>query len=543
MLLLTDYNVLIESLQTYRSECVLAHLQSGCFFNSDITSLFCGAEARIDRNIKRYLSAPCTFPSLHSVIPPYAPSTALSVCRDSIAGVYHDLETGKCISRISRGVYSSRVTDGVPDLGGTCTHLSAASDCSSPLVFLSSALGDINVIDLRVGVKGEFGQPVIRLSRCHSGAISSMYNFRGFNFSLISGGFEDGKLHFYDLRYPYDHVNSSFTECPLILRTFEIHLRNQTKYSEMDESSQQILNHMKLGRITDLAVTHDERLIAVSNAQSELAICTAHEDVRVMKMGFLSPKDDYATSIHFGQNDLQLYCATYDLFAGIERCKRYIQVNYDSDSPESDEPLPYPYNFVSWPMLNFQSNNWVTTPVERFSYGDDFNLLEDFHRGCLFGGDFTYSGGSSGDASGSDSLLDCISVTKGAEAASRHRLFRNRSPGILNPFVFTPYGEYIVSTGGCESAVATVDVWHPERQELISSSSTPETRGVRFEHICASEGGVVLLSGSFERAVDYSISANTHEKQLNKCVCVMKLVPDGVLDSSIESPPLHCSVI
>ncbi|GFE52993.1 WD-40 repeat protein, putative [Babesia ovis] len=557
MLLLTDYNVLIESLQTYRSECVLAHLQSGSFFASDITSLFQGEEARIDRNIKRHLSAPCMFPSLHSVIPPYAPSTALTVCRDSIAGVYHDLETGKCISRISRGVYSSRMAEGVPDLGGTCTHLTAAADSSSPLVFLSSALGDINVIDLRVGVKGEFGHPVMCLSRCHAGAISCMYNFRTFNFSLISGGFEDGKLNFYDLRFPYDHVKSSFSDRPLTLRSLEVHLRNQTKYVDMDETDQQILKHMKLGRITGLAVSHDERLLAVSNAQSELAVCTTHEDVRIMKMGFLSSKDDYATSLAFGKKDMTLYCVTYDLLAGIARCKRYMEHDKDA-TPDGDEPAqpeenisPYPYNFVSWPMLNFQSNNWATTPVERFTYGDGFQLIEDKHSSCVFGDEDSAAtkhakqnkatptmNGNVGD---DISPMDWLSLTKGSVAESKHRSFRDHSPGRLDPLIFTLHGDYAISTGGCEASVATVDVWDPTTRKLISSSSTPETRGVRFEHICSGDSGVVLLSGSFERSVD--TAENVSDKQLNKCVCVMKPVPSDSLVSDGESASLHCSTI
>ncbi|ORM41846.1 uncharacterized protein BXIN_0577 [Babesia sp. Xinjiang] len=563
MMLLTDYNVLIESLLTCRSECILAHLQSGCFFESDITSLFRGEDAEVDRSIKRHLSAPCIFPSLHSVIPPYAPSTALSVCRDSTAGVYHDLETGKCISRISRGVYSSRMTDGVPDLGGTCTHLSAAEDCSSPLVFLASALGDINVIDLRVGVKGEFGHPVMCLNRCHAGAISCMYNFRGFSFSLMSGGFEDGKFNFYDLRFPYDHVKSPFSERPMPLRSMEMHLRNQTKYVDMDDTDQQILKHMKLGRITDMAVSHDERLVAISNAQSEVVICTTHEDVRVMKMGFLSSKDDYATSLAFGNNDFHLYCATYDLMAGIARCKRYMGSETSED--QDAEELPYPYNFVVWPMMNFESNDWITTPMERFTYKDDFQLVEDLHSSCVFGRgaeedkkgttegsendtDANDTAGSS-LVSGTDtdkqgkSMLDMISLTKGGPAASRHRSFRGARPGRLNPLIFTITGDLAVSTGGCEATVSTVDIWDPARQQLVCSVSTPESRGVRFEHICSGPNGVVLLSGTFERSLDTVKPSTEDDWQLNKCVCVMKPISGDSLSSAVSSAPLHFSTI
>ncbi|GIX61722.1 tRNA (guanine-N1)-methyltransferase, putative [Babesia caballi] len=567
MFLLTDYNVLIESLYSHRSECVLAHLQSGCFFESDLHSLFQGKEAVVDRKIKQHLSAPCIFPSLHSVIPAYAPSTALTVCRDSSAGVYHDLETGKCISRISRGVYANHVTDGVPDLGGTCTHLAAAADGGSPLVFLSSALGDINVVDLRVGVKGEFGHPVMCLSRCHGGAISCMYNFRGFSFSLVSGGFEDGKVNFYDLRYPYDHVTSPYGERPMPLRSFEVHLRNQTRYTDMDEADQQILKHMKLGRITCMAVTHDERLMAIANGQSELVLCTTHEDVRVVKMGFLSAKDDYATKLAFGRNDLHLYCATYDLLAGIARCKGYVE----GCAADSAVVSAHPYKFVDWPMLNFQSNDWVTFATGDLSYSSDFQLIEDLHPFALFGdreGATHPAASQAGAQSDADGEATASSVTytpseaqvtcdapasmspserlpryKGPAAESRHRSFAKRRIDQLRPLLFTLSGDYAVSTGGGEAATTTVDVWDPVRQQLICSSSTPETRNVRFEHICSGDGGVVLLSGTFERASIASVSPSDYGGHLNKCVCVMKPVSTEAFDSANEAGMLRCAAI
>ncbi|CDR97258.1 hypothetical protein, conserved [Babesia bigemina] len=584
MVLLTDYNLLIESIYSHRSECVLAHLQSGCFFETDLRGLFRGDEVGVDRRIKRHLSAPCIFPSVQSVIPAYARTTALSVCRDSCAGVYHDLETGKCISRISRSVYSNRVPSGITDLGGTCTHLASATDSSSPLVFLSTALGDINVIDLRVGVKGEFGHPVMSLSRCHSGAISCMYNFRGFSFSLVSGGYEDGKLNFFDLRFPYDHVKSPYVERPMPLRSFEMHLRNQTKYVDMDETDQQILKHMKLGRLTSMAVSHDERLIALANGQSEIVICSAHEDVRILKMGFLSAKDDYATSIQFGPHDMDLYCSTYDLIAGIERCKRYLP---GASAVNSDAPYPHPYNFVMWPMLNFMSNDWVTSSIEQFGYRDDFELVEDTQTSSLFGAsagmvpargdahadvrdtedsksdderdqlsrhssvvgdhetqvvsDEDETDGESGDDFSSP--MSFLNVTRGRDAEMRHRSFRNHRPGVLHPLIFTICNDYAVSTGGCEAGTATVDVWDPQNQQLICSASTPETRNVRFEHICSGDDGVVLLSGTFERSVDRIPLTSEDYGHINKCVCVMKPISREVLIAEGASSVLNCSAL
>ncbi|GBE59300.1 tRNA (guanine-N1)-methyltransferase, putative [Babesia ovata] len=585
MVLLTDYNLLIESIYSHRSECVLAHLQSGCFFETDLRGLFRGDEVGVDRRIKRHLSAPCIFPSVQSVIPAYARTTALSVCRDSCGGVYHDLETGKCISRISRSVYSNRVPTGITDLGGTCTHLASASDSNSPLVFLSTALGDINVIDLRVGVKGEFGHPVMSLCRCHSGAISCMYNFRGYSFSLVSGGYEDGKLNFFDLRFPYDHVKSPYVERPMPLRSFEMHLRNQTKYVDMDETDQQILKHMKLGRLTSMAVSHDERLIALANGQSEVVICSAHEDVRVLKMGFLSSKDDYATSVKFGPRDMELYCSTYDLLAGIERCKRYLP---GAAAVDSDVPYPYPYNFVMWPMLNFMSNDWVTSSVEQFGYRDDFELVEDMHTSALFGaspgmvpsrGDADAIAQDTAEPNTEDaaegkisrrssiredyytelvpdeddtaadngcgfiSPMDRLNVTRGRDAETKHRSFRSHRPGVLHPLIFTICNDYAVSAGGCEAGTATVDVWDPQSQQLICSASTPETRNIRFEHICSGDDGVVLLSGTFERSVDRIPLTSEDHGHINKCVCVMKPISREALAASSVSNIVNCSAI
>ncbi|KAK1933153.1 hypothetical protein X943_002417 [Babesia divergens] len=574
---LTNYNLLIESIPSHISECVLSHLQSGCFFERDLDHLFSRGDASVDRRIKRHLSVPAIFPSIQSVIPNYAPSTALSVCRDSSAGVYHDLVTGKCISRIARDVYTKSSTDSLSDLSATCTHLAAAEDSGSPLVFLASALGDINIIDLRVGVKGEFGHPVMSLLGCHTGAISCLYNFRGYSFSLASGGYEDGKLNFFDLRYPFDHLKSPYSERPMPLRSFEVHLRNQTKYVDMDETDQQILKHMKLGRITSMAASHDERLLAISNGQSELVICTTQEDVRVVKMGFLSAKDDYATSLAFSKNDSHLYCATYDLLAAIARCKSHIK-------SKSDEVLGNePYNMVVWPLLNFQSNDWMTVPLNKFSYSSDFELVEDMTSACLFGNvaeecdlaedDSHDSGGrcntdsdtnhttsvtskegesvTDDDTTNSDSSnprrnpvqKEGLRLISNHAAESCHRSYREKRSAKIQPLIFTVVGDYAVSTGGYETETPTIDVWDPLKQELLFSSSTPEVRGVRFEHICSRDDGTVLLSGSFERANGINDTQAGVNGLMNKCVCVMKQVSRDSLKSAADSGLLKCSFI
>lgn len=571
MVLLTTYNLLIESVESHRSECVLSHLQSGCFFDSDLDHLFSRNESIIDRRIKQYLSVPCIFPSIQSVVPSYAPSTALSVCRDSTAGVYHDLETGKCISRISRTVYTKPHTEDIAGLASTCTNVAAAQDSGSPLVFLGNASGDINVIDLRVGVKGEFGHPVMSLGACHTGAISCMYNFRGFSFSLASGGFEDGRLNFFDLRYPYDHLKNPYSERPMALRTFEMHLRNQTKYADMDEGDQQILKHMKIGRINSMAVSNDEKLLAISNGQSEVVICSVNEDIRVAKMGFLSSKDDYATSLAFSEHDTHLFCSTYDLLAGIAHCKSRLN-NMGGQFPGTQ-----PFNIVAWPLLNFQSNDWITKPINKFGYHESYQLLEDFSNGSLFSGDLCkYSQVSTdvednhrvGDAhnpkepslgrdrsngkgaseygnnSNSGAYLSGLRMVSRRKAEACHRWYRKMPARKIRPLIFTLVGDYAVSTGGYETHNHTIDVWDPLKQELLASSSTPESRKVRFENICSGKDGTVLLSGTFERPSTLeSMKSDIGCYLLNKAVCVMRKVTRDYLTSANASSQLQCSFI
>lgn len=505
MVLLTNYNLFLESVETHISECGLSHIQSGCFFESDLEKLFSEKSAAADRRIKRHLSVPCLFPSIQSVIPNYAPYTALSVCRDSTAGAYHDLVTGKCISRIARDVYSKEATGPLQNPGSTCTHVAAAEDSSSPLIFLGSAAGDINVIDLRVGVKGEFGHPVMSLNECHTGAISCMYNFRGFSFSLASGGFEDGRLNFFDLRYPYDHLKHPYAERPMPLRTFEMHMGNQTKYMDMDEMDKQILKHMKLGRINSMAVSHDEKLLAMCNGQSEVVICSTQEDIKVAKMGFLSSRDDYATSLAFSEHDTHLFCATYDILAGISRCKSHLKAD------KTSFPGTEPFNMVAWPLLNFQSNDWVTTPLTKFNYHRDYDLLEDMNH-CSVLGEASgitpeeFSGDeldrpeekknakrkpSSSAPRASDSPVGKANGLSKAsnnteppytdlrliahrKAEACHRSNRLKHTNKIDPLIFTVMGDYAVSTGGYETTNPTVDVWDPFRHVFFSSTSTPE---------------------------------------------------------------------
>ncbi|EKX71986.1 hypothetical protein BEWA_016640 [Theileria equi strain WA] len=528
-----------------------------------------------DYEICKNLYTPRVFPSIQTVIVGES-KKALTLCRNG-SGIFHDLQTGKVVTQIPKYLYghlhskyssydngsSNSFAKGlnineagvknvdssnIYGLRSLCTKISASTVNSSPLVYVGNALGDVHVLDLRIGCNSNSGLPILSLNNCHTGSIVEIYNFKRNPFSLFTCGFEDGYIRFFDIRYPHrphsshsvfsstdkaercyvdpddkkyytrgsrkprkkgyyyfddeytdkDQLNALYKRSLDVLnradytsnlampfRSFKSFTRIGTKYEDLDPIEREILSNVKIGTIYSTSVSSDESLVAIGSGQSELVFCTLNHDIKIQKTALLSPKDEIPLQIHFTDNDSKVMISTYNLRKAITLCKTTSgKENLQTDCCQTIQANGQKGTIDDYSPFGLLS--WCILSGRNDSWK---SLSQE-----VFSQNFTFIEDDMGECLQTDdgftdcgkSLYDSLNVYCGEKAVER---FRDRQRCIFTPKTPLKFGymddtNTIVSIGGNTYTDATLDILNPTTMELEASISTPETRGMFVEDLC-----------------------------------------------------------